>query len=124
MKWSLLFKEKMKAAIILVALMLAIIISNFFEKRLASRNDFTVSSIFEDRLQPSTDLYEMRTLNDQRLFILEEFLHANSATDRNRLNEKMELNHSQFDQLLARYQTTFLVAQERELLQQLQKNLR
>ncbi len=123
MKWSLLFKEKMKASIILVALMLGIIVSNLLEKRITSRNDFTISSIFEDRLQPSTYLYEMRTLSEQRLFVLEEYLHAEEAADRIRLRNKMQANYQKFDALLLKYKATFLVAQEQIALADLNKNL-
>jgi len=117
------FKEKMKAAIILVVLMLAIIVSNLLEKRISNRNDFTVSSIFEDRLQPSTDLYEMRTLNEQRLFILEEYLHANELGDRKRLKNKMAVNHQKFNELLLKYKATLLVEKEQAVLNQLNVNL-
>ncbi|HTN21314.1 MAG TPA: MCP four helix bundle domain-containing protein [Pelobium sp.] len=123
MKWSLLFKEKMKAAIILVVLMLGIIMSNLLEKRITNRNDFTVSSIFEDRLQPSTDLYEMRTLNEQRLFILEEYLHANELGDRKRLKNKMAANHQKFNELLLKYKATLLVEKEQTVLNQLNIDL-
>lgn len=123
MKWSMMFKEKMKAAIILVVLMLAIIVSNLLEKRITNRNDFTVSSIFEDRLQPSTDLYEMRTLNEQRLFILEEYLHANEPNDKKRLKDKMRASHQKFDELLLKYKATLLVEKEQTVLNQLNINL-
>ncbi len=122
-KWSLLFKEKMKAAIVLVVLMLAIIVSNLIEERITSRNDYTISSIFEDRLQPSTDLYEMRTLNEQRQFILEEYLHADNLNDKKRLKDKMLAVHQKFDELLIKYKATFLVDEEQNLLKKLNNNL-
>lgn len=124
MKWSLMFKEKMKAAIILVALMIGIIVSNFLEDRISKRNDVTVESIFEDRLQPSTYLYEMRTLNEQRLFILDEYLLAVNALNRQRLNGKMQLNHQEFDNLLVKYNATFLVETEQKALAILTANLK
>lgn len=123
MKWSLMFKEKMKAAIILVVLMVAIIISNLLEKQITKNNDYTVSSIFEDRLQPSVDLYEMRTLNAQRLFILEEYLHANVVDDKNRLAQKIYIIHQKFDELLKKYEETILVKREKNALTNLKQQL-
>lgn len=123
MKWSLMFKEKMKAAIILVILMVAIIISNLLEKQITKNNDYTVSSIFEDRLQPSVDLYEMRTLNAQRLFILEEYLHANAVDDKDRLIQKIYIIHQKFDELLKKYEETILVKREKNALTNLKQQL-
>ncbi|MFC5284698.1 MCP four helix bundle domain-containing protein [Pedobacter alpinus] len=123
MKWSLMFKEKMKAAIVLVALMVAIIISNLLEKKISESNDYTVASIFEDRLQPSVDLYEMRTLNEQRLFILEEYLHANEANDQTRLEKKLNAVHKDFDKLLLKYEGTILVDREKNALLNLKTQL-
>lgn len=114
----------MKAAIILVVLMIGIIASNLLERRINNRNDFTISSIFEDRLQPSTYLFEMRTLNEQRLFILEEYLHADDESDKQRLNVKMHANHQAFDNLLLKYKKTFLVEEEQKLLAVLSENLK
>ncbi|HET8828411.1 MAG TPA: MCP four helix bundle domain-containing protein [Pelobium sp.] len=124
MKWSLMFKEKMKAAIILVVLMVGIIVSNLLEKRITSKNDFTVSSIFEDRLQPSIYLYEMRTLNEQRQFVLEEYLHASDLEDINRLEDKMQSIHQSFDDLLIKYKATFLVDEEQNMLNELNSSLK
>lgn len=117
------FKEKMKAAIILVVLMLGIIVSNLLEKKITSRNDFTVASIFEDRLQPSTYFYEMRAINEQRLFILEEYLHADQSTDRQRLKAKMQESQRKFDALMQKYKATYLVEKEQQMLATLNKNL-
>lgn len=114
----------MKAAIILVVLMVGIIVSNLLEKRITSKNDFTVSSIFEDRLQPSIYLYEMRTLNEQRQFILEEYLHASDLKDINRLEDKMQSIHQSFDDLLIKYKATFLVDEEQNMLNELNSSLK
>lgn len=121
MKWSLFFKEKMKAASILAALMLAIIFSNIIERVIDNTNDETVSSVIKDRLTPSVDLFEMRNLNEQRISIINQ-----SRSDVDFTNGlKQELTHinQEFDLLLKKYKNTYLVNEEKVILTALHRDL-
>jgi uncharacterized protein YejL (UPF0352 family) len=97
MKWSSMFKEKMKAAIILVILMLSIIVSNIIEKRIEEKNIQTISSVFQDRLTPSVDLFQMRDLNDQRISLINQNINISTFKD-----DFLRINQD-FNQLLEKY---------------------
>jgi hypothetical protein len=122
MKWSLFFKEKMKAASFLAVLMIAIIASNVMESVIDHTNDGTVSSVYEDRLKPSIDLSEMKDLNYQRISIINQLrlgneFNADSKEELARINQK-------FDLLLRKYQNTYLVAEEKVILISLVNDLK
>jgi uncharacterized protein YejL (UPF0352 family) len=117
MKWSLMFKEKMKAAIILVILMLSIIVSNIIEKRIEEKNIQTISSVFQDRLTPSVDLFQMRDLNDQRISLINQNINISTFKD-----DFLRINQD-FNQLLEKYKSTYLVDEEKVILLSLNKNL-
>lgn len=117
MKWSLMFKEKMKAAIILVILMLFIIVSNIIEKRIEEKNIQTISSVFQDRLTPSVDLFQMRDLNDQRISLINQNINISTFKD-----DFLRINQD-FNQLLEKYKSTYLVDEEKVILLSLNKNL-
>lgn len=122
MKWSLFFKEKMKAASILAVLMIAIIASNVAERVIDDTNDETVSSVYKDRLTPSVDLFEMRNLNEQRMSIINQLRLGLDFT----MGLKQELTHinQEFDLLLRKYQKTYLVSEEKVILTSLNKDLK
>ena len=121
MKWSLFFKEKMKAAAVLAALMIAIISSNVLEKYLLKVNSEKVSSIYLDRLEPSTDLYQMRTMNEQRLLILNDLYNADSGGKDLEVLEKLVALQHDFDSLFQKYEATFLEKEELLLAADLRK---
>ncbi|TKB97858.1 MCP four helix bundle domain-containing protein [Pedobacter cryophilus] len=119
MKWSLMFKEKMKAAIILSVLMIAIIISNVFEKRILQNSSDKFASIYEDRLEPSSYLYEMREANAKKIILLNQLSEQNSSVSKAALNKELLATVNEFNGLLYKYERTFLVKQEKQLLKQL-----
>lgn len=122
MKWSLFFKEKMKAASILAVLMIAIIASNVVERKINMTNNEIISSIYKDRLTPSVDLFEMRNLNEQRISI---FHQLKSGIDFNASLKQEILNINQdFDLLFKKYQNTYLVSEEKIILPLLQNDLK
>lgn len=107
---------------ILLVLMGGIITSNILEKRMLENSRKAVESIYEDRLQPSTDFFEMRQLIANRMFLLER-LALEEGYSKAIFEEDMKIINEKFDVLMARYEKTFLVPEEEEVLEILKRDI-
>src|SRR6476469_10808410 len=117
MNFSVIFREKFKAALILFLLIGAIILSNIFEKSILTASSKSVKSIYQDRLKPSTDIYEMRELNDNHYILLEKALEDTKHSKR--LKTALLQNEQQFANIIKQYEQTYLVKSEKAVLNQL-----
>ncbi|RRN77388.1 hypothetical protein EIM50_19870, partial [Pseudoxanthomonas sp. SGD-10] len=122
MEWQSVFSNKLKAAMILLVLMGGIITSNILEKRMLENSRKAVESIYEDRLQPSTDFFEMRQLIANRMFLLER-LALEEGYSKAIFEEDMKIINEKFDVLMVRYEKTFLVPEEEEVLEILKRDI-
>lgn len=121
MNWTLFFKEKFKAALILLVLMTAIILSNIFEKRILLTSSESVKSIYQDRLKPSTDIYEMRDLNAKHYTLLEK-ISSGSLKDEE-IKRDLLRNEMQLKVLVHQYEQTYLVEREKVILNLLKSGI-
>ena len=117
------FSNKLKAASVLVVLMFGIIISNIFEKKMLESSRKAVESIYEDRLQPSTDFFEMRQLIANRMFLLERLISDKSYSEVFFKHDLQEID-KEFHRLMDRYEKTYLVPEEEAFLKLLKADLK
>lgn len=122
MNWGAVFSDKIKVASLLAVLMLGIIISNIFEKKILEKNRKSIESIYTDRLQPATDLFEMRQLIANRIYILEQIINKKRYSDEI-LKEELNSINTRFNQLLERYEKTYLVPEEKEFIEILKSDI-
>jgi hypothetical protein len=115
MNWQSIFSDKLKVASILALLMGGIILSNIFEKRMLENNRKSIESIYEDRLQPATDLFEMRQLIANRVYILEQIVDKKQYSDEI-LKEELKQIDVRFNILMERYEKTYLVPEEKAFI--------
>lgn len=116
------FSNKLKAASILVILMAGIIVSNIFEKKMLESSRKAIESIYEDRLQPSTDFFEMRQLIANRMFLLERRATDKTYSKSVFKNDLIEID-KQFKRLMDRYEKTYLVPEEEVFLKMLKEDI-
>jgi len=116
------FSNKLKAASILVILMAGVIVSNVFEKRMLESSRKAIESIYEDRLQPSTDFFEMRQLIANRMFLLERRVTDKTYSKSVFKNDLKEID-KQFQHLMDRYEKTYLVPEEEVFLKMLKEDI-
>lgn len=116
------FSNKLKAASILIVLMAGIIVSNVFEKRMLESSKKAIESIYEDRLQPSTDFFEMRQLIANRMFLLERRVKDETYSKSVFKNDLKEID-KQFQHLMDRYEKTYLVPEEEVFLKMLKEDI-
>lgn len=122
MNWGSVFSDKVKVASLLALLMLGIIVSNIFEKKILEKNQKAVESIFIDRLQPATDLFEMRQLIANRVYILEQIVDK-KMYDNNIYKEELKNINARFNELLSRYEKTYLVPEEKAFISLLKSDI-
>ncbi len=100
-----------------------IIISNILEKKMLENSRKAVESIYQDRLQPSTDFFEMRQLIANRMFLLER-LALDKDYSKAVFEEDMHIINEQFNLLMARYEKTYLVPEEEVVLELLKEDIK
>lgn len=122
MNWQSIFSDKIKVASILAVLMAGIILSNIFEKRMLKNNRKSIESIFEDRLQPATYLFEMRQLIANRVYILEQIVNKKQYSDEI-LKEELKQIDDRFNLLMKRYEKTYLVPEEKAFIKLLKSDI-
>ncbi len=81
-----------------------------------------IESIYEDRLQPSTDFFEMRQLIANRMFLLERRATDKTYSKSVFQNDLKEID-KQFKLLMDRYEKTYLVPEEEVFLKMLKEDI-
>jgi len=102
--------------------MAGIIVSNIFEKKMLESSRKAIESIYEDRLQPSTDFFEMRQLIANRMFLLERRATDKTYSKSVFQNDLKEID-KQFKLLMDRYEKTYLVPEEEVFLKMLKEDI-
>lgn len=116
------FSNKIKLATLLAVLMGGIILSNFFEKRMLKNNRKSIESIYADRLQPATDLFEMRQLIANRIYVLEQVVNKKVYSE-DLLHQELDLIDKNFALILSRYEKTYLVPEEKVFIKLLKSEI-
>lgn len=119
MKWAYYVKYKLKVASAL-ALILGLILFSILSgrQRFADLNQ-SVSSIYQDRLMPSTYIFEITDHLYQKRLLQEEALRQNS----NMPAEKCNAHNTAIASLIKRFENTVLTAEEKQSLDQFKNYL-
>jgi hypothetical protein len=105
--------SKVKIALVMLILMICVVLSNMYEKKMLQTSTKSIASLYADRLQPSTDIYEMRQLNADKIALLENIIQEKQISP-NAIKELQKLESS-FNELLIRYEKTYLVEEEKKI---------
>ncbi len=107
--------KRRKLILILAVFFFIFLGTEFIEKKYMQQINHDFSSLYEDRLIPASQLYEMSELLHEKQFIFElleenefRFTPANIA--------KVEKENRQFEEILTKYETTYLVEEEEQYL--------
>jgi hypothetical protein len=101
-------KNNFKIALALTTLLVALMLSGYFEKHYLKSIDQGFSSMFADRLVPATDMFLIADQFYERRMLLQAFLLSPEEVPMPLLCEQQE----SIDFLLAKYQATYLVEEE------------
>ena len=112
MKWIYSIQQKSKTALLLLAVVVTILGSNFLEKKYFTDINKSVSSIYNDRLIPAAELFHANDIMYKKRLVLEKYL-ANPANQDYRLVKKQLAAHnSQIDSIILAYESSYLVDEE------------
>ena len=116
MNWKAIFTGSLRGIIALVVLILAIVASNIYEKRLLEDNQDSANSLYADRLQPSTYLFEIKQLLANKLFLLE---HMDSSVRPQYYQSQLKEIDQHIAVLVEKYEATYMPPQEKESFESL-----
>ena len=112
MKWIYNIQQKSKTALLLLAVVITILGSNFLEKKYFTDINKSVSSIYNDRLIPAAELFHANDIMYKKRLVLEKYL-ANPANQDCGLVKKQLTNHNdQIDSIILAYEASYLVDEE------------
>lgn len=101
--------------LVLAVFFFIFLVTEFIEKKYMQQIDHDFSSLYEDRLIPASQLYEMSELLHEKQFIFE-LLKENEFRFAAAEIEKVKEENRQFEEILAKYETTYLVDEEEQYL--------
>lgn len=116
MKWSFVIQQKLKAAFLLTGIMLAIILGTLVSRQNMKGINKSFSSIYQDRLLPTTTIiYMTENLYGKRL-TLERYLLSGQNMPVGDLKERLQQHDAKIDSLVTSFESTYLVDQEAKSL--------
>ncbi|MNJ99956.1 Four helix bundle sensory module for signal transduction [compost metagenome] len=124
MKFAYSLKQKTKIAILLFLIMACTILIRLLEDRSIKNMEKAFSSLYNDRLVPATDIFYISEKLYAKRFLLETFVYSDqNKLSAQRLNNKLKTYDRNIDTLLAKYEKTFLVKNEKNHLTELKVKL-
>lgn len=108
MKWISLIREKKKAIIVLFIILLGLGFANFIHKKNYAKLDKHIASIYEDRLLPSTYLFEII----EGMYLKKISLSQNKIAISDSLRNLVLKYNAHIEEQIKKYDITFLTEQE------------
>lgn len=123
MKWAFAIQRKIRLAIALAVMMLLIILLSLWESYNVNKISKSFHSIYEDRLIPAVDLYLISTHIQTKRNKLVSFL-FNDKMSAEEIRQVLAYENKLLDELINKYEKTYLVKEETNHLVTLKKNLK
>ncbi|SOD19962.1 MCP four helix bundle domain-containing protein [Pedobacter xixiisoli] len=124
MKFAYSLKQKTKIAVLLFLIMACTILIRLLEDRSIKNMEKAFSSLYNDRLVPATDIFYISEKLYAKRFLLETFVYSDqNKLSAQQLNNKLKTYDKHIDTLLAKYEKTFLVKNEKNHLTELKVKL-
>lgn len=110
MKWAYHVKDKIKAAGVLAIIMVVILFSNISDRKSFSALGNSVTSIYQDRLMPSSYIFEITDRLYKKRLLQEHATHYNAAP----LTNTGQAYDREIATLIKEYEATVLTKQEKQ----------
>lgn len=121
MKWMYGVSDKVRAAVFLLLTGVLLLAGNVWLRSLLASTSHSFLSIYNDRLVPAAELFHVNDLMYSKRILIEKALAKHpegTRLDGDAADQLGKYNH-QLDSIIAAYETTYLVAEEREGLNKL-----
>ncbi|PWG80188.1 MCP four helix bundle domain-containing protein [Pararcticibacter amylolyticus] len=122
MNWTFAIQQKIKAAAILFGIMLMIVIFSFLERKNMADINKSVTSIYNDRLVPATDIFYLSEHLYGKRFLLEQFLLTNKS-NLGEVQAQLDKHNQEISELITRFEKTYLVDEESRYLKNLKNTV-
>jgi hypothetical protein len=116
--------HKAKPATLFLIMLLVVLGSSVWEKRLIHAMNSSASSLYEDRLLPATGLFQLNDLMYAKQQLLESYLARPSADLQHHVQVQLSGRNVEIDSIISRYEATYLVAEENRVFMDLKAQLR
>lgn len=124
MKFAYSLKQKTKIALLLFLIMACTILIRVLEDRSIKNMEKAFTSLYNDRLIPATDIFYISEKLYAKRFLLEIFVYSDeNKLSIAQLNSKLKTYDKEIDTLLAKYEKTYLVTNEKNHLIELKVKL-
>ncbi|MGV3587835.1 MAG: MCP four helix bundle domain-containing protein [Adhaeribacter sp.] len=124
MKWLYGIQQKSKTALLLLAIVVTIMGSNFLEKKYFTDINQSVSSIYNDRLIPAAELFHANDIMYKKRLALEKYLVNPASQDFKLIKKQLAAHNSQIDSIILAYEATYLVDEESTSLDHFKASVR
>lgn len=104
--------HKAKPALLLMVVVIIILGSTFLEKRLIKDMNTSVSSIYNDRLIPASELFHINDLMYSKRLLLEKYLWQPSPRNAQQVARQLAAYNAQIAASMKQFENTYLVAEE------------
>lgn len=109
MKFLGAMKEKQKIVLLLLFVLLIALLNNHFSRKHYDELDKNMSSIYQDRLMPTSYLFQLSDHLYQKKILLQ-----GGGYEGKQLNDLLEKHNQSLKQIIAAYEKTFLTKKEQE----------
>lgn len=116
MRFAYSLKQKVKIATLLFFVMTCSILITILEEKSVNKMNESFSSLYNDRLIPAMDLFQVVEIVYSKKSLLEELIYRDNPADLNASAATLKNSNFTIDSLIGKYEKTFLVQQEKELL--------
>ena len=116
MRFAYSLKQKVKIATLLFFVMTCSILITILEEKSVNKMNESFSSLYNDRLIPAMDLFQVVEIVYSKKSLLEEFIYRDNPTNLNASAASLKRSNFTIDSLIGKYEKTFLVQKEKELL--------
>ncbi len=123
MKIAFSFKNKLKIAFLLFAIMCCTLLIRFLEDKSVKNINESFISMYHDRLIPATDLYFIAENLFQKKSILENAHLAAQEIKPKILSDQLRIHNQKIDSIINKFELTFLIKQEQDFLSDLKSAL-
>lgn len=117
MKWTYFIKQKIKVASLLFCIMACTILIRVLEDKNVKNISNSLLSLYDDRLVPASDIFYMAEHLHAKKYLILDFVSSSSPSQLIGLGNQLKPHSLAIDSLLNKYSETYLVAQEKQYLQ-------
>lgn len=117
------FRQKIKIALFLFCIMVCSLLIRFLEDKSIKSMGTAFTSIFNDRLVPATDLFQVAEHIFGKSSVLDIYLHEDHAANYSTIRKNLAKHDLAIDSLIKKYESTYLVVVEKGGLAALKKRI-